>query len=252
MSKISNSAITFAQLLVSLHDDILSEAGIEVLVCSFDDEESYICNLKTANELKEKDKVVLLIGILPFVFVGERVVLNALRRLDKFCRIVDGCFLLNKETLSDSNGETDVTSLIEDEIYNIEQTLRYILKEGTLNISAETLREGLKDCGTFMVTRGEGCGNDRVEKAFKEAYTSPSFYKLDITTARKLFIKILVPTGQSLSIEEMNKLQYLFSTLPHTKDIILGIGERDTEPGDDKLEVLMLATGPDTIHYMDI
>lgn len=237
--------MTFAQLLSRIGGPDLSEEGIEVIVCFLEDDANHQIN--AAKALKEKGKIILSIGLLPFSFENKETILATLERAQLLQNTSDGCILLNKDSFIDRGcNPEEVAIQIELFVDNIEQRLQDLLREGTISVDAETLKDVLRDCGTYVVTRGVAGGLGRVECAFQNAFESASYSKLDISTARKLIIKVIVPNRTTLSNEEHSRLHQLISNLPKNIDVILGIGCSD-DLAEDQIEILMLGTGLDPI-----
>ena len=121
--------------------------------------------------------------------------------------------------------------------------------DGIVNIDAETLKEALRDCGTFMVTYGDGpAGLNGVGLAFEEAYDRAQFLyeNFNLHTARSLIIKVLLSEGNTLSNAEQDRLKQLISHLPKSMNIILGICTKSNLDAD-QIQIVMLGTGVDTV-----
>ena len=196
-------------------------------------------NLKLIEELKNDGKIVLGIGVLPFLASGENVIRDSLERAMQLQQIADGSLLLNKESLlSKSLSFDEVEAEVETVVFNIEDGLRDILWEGSMPIEASTVRDALKDCGTFCVARGNGCGPDRIEMAIQNALNQVLEQGFDIRSSRRLIIKVLVSKQQDGEIE---KLQQFISTLPKHMDVIWGVSKYELD--ENELEIVLLATG---------
>lgn len=234
--------ITFTQLLSHCSGPDLSEEGIEVVVCYLEDEEGANHQINAAKALKEKEKIVLSIGWLTSPFENKKAIRSSLGRAMLLQRASDGCILLNKDSFIDRGCKPEeVGTQIELMTSDIEQGLQDILRDGPINIEAETLREVLRDCGTFMVTYGDGTGADRVELAFHNAYESIMYKGLDLKTAQTLIIKVLVSKEDTLSTAEQTELKQLISELPEGMNIIFGLGTSDLEAG--QIQIVILGTG---------
>lgn len=232
----SSKMHTFSQLIGMLGDPSLTDEGIEVVLCTLESESN---NLKLIEDLKNDGKIVLGIGILPFLASGENVIRDSLERAMQLQQIADGSLLLNKEALlSKSLSFDEVEAEVETVVFNIEDGLRDILWEGSMSIEASTVRDALKDCGTFCVARGNGTGSDRIEMAIQNALNQVLEQGFDIRSSRRLIIKVLVSMQQEGEIE---KLQQFISTLPKHIDVIWGVSEYELD--ENELEIVLLATG---------
>lgn len=224
----------------------LSKKRIEVVVCNLDNEENSNHQINAARALKEKGKIVLSIGLLPFSFETKKTIRASLGRAQLLQRASDGCILLNDDSfVNKGSNPEEVSSEIEFIISDIKCGLQDILRDGIINIEAETLRESLRDCGTFMVKYGDGMGLDRVGLAFSNAYESLSYYKLELSTARTLIIKVLLSKDDTLTNAEQDRLKQLISNLPKSMNIILGFGISDIQAN--QIQIVMFGTGVDAV-----
>lgn len=239
-------------MLNMLPDPEISDVEIEVVVTDFEVDKDN--GLRRAEKLKDEWKTVLGIGILPFAAVGDKGLLDALVRCKQLQQIADGCVLVNKEylrskitpsSLSFSEELESVESEVDKIIINIRKGLSDILLPGKINIDSSDLREALRDCGTFLIVRGAGSGADRMGKVLKEAFDKAEEERFDITTARKLVIKILISNGTELRMDELGKFQQFISSLPNNVEVIFGFGDSYNNLAE--LEIVILATGVDAV-----
>lgn len=238
--------MSFAQLHSRLGEPDLSEEGIEIVPCNLDNEENSSHQINVAKTLKEKGKIVLSIGLLPFSFETKKTMLASLERAQLLQHASDGCILINKDSFIEKGSNPEEVAIqIELLISDIEQGLQDILRDGIINIEAETVREALRDCVTFMMTYGDGMGADRVGDAFRNAYESQLYCNLELTTARTIVIKILLSKEDTLTYAEQDRLTQLISDLPKSMNIIFGIGISDLEAN--QIRILILGTGVDSV-----
>lgn len=238
--------ITFAQLMGLLDEPNLSDNGIDIIVSDLWNENSCVDNLKSIISLKNRGHIVLGIGKLSSLSLGVDGVSASLKRAEHFVKVADGCLIFNEERfLSHKRMNPDNKRINADiVIFDIEQGLRDILKEGNPNIDSDTLKDSLIDCGTFAVTRGIGKGVDRVVTAFQEAYKVPVYFNFHPDSALKIIIKVLVPAQSPLSDNESSELRKLISNLPKRRDVVVGVGNKKLK--DDEIEIVMLRTGVNT------
>ena len=243
----SIKTINIEQIMVPQDEPNLSENGIEVLICNLEDAESYSIQKESADRLRNDDKIILFIGILPLIIEEEKTILKSLQRADSIRQCVDVCILLNKEHFRGENNlnHVEINSQIDCKIYEIVQSLRDILKEGKPGIDLETVKDALRDCGTLVLTRGVGIGRDRVDSAFNQAYKVPLYDKFDPDSAQNIIIKVLVSNQSQLSAEESSKLQRHISSLPKRSNIVVGVGYKELKS--DQMEIVILRTGVDFI-----
>ncbi len=244
--KSDNQPIRFKDLLDTL--DVSEEPNIsgedfEVVVSYLESEDD---GFEIAPYMKAAGKIVLGIGVVPAFFKGEKVFMAAMDNAANFQRNIDGCLLLNEDKILElGNLNIDVDGWIRQEVVNpIRKGLKDILIPGALEIASDTLREVLQDCGTFMLTRGEGKGTLRIEDAWRNAFDSvlPIITHFDGKTVRKMIIKLLVASEDNISNQEIRRIKALLRNLSPSADVILGVGHSQSLTIG-QLEIVILATG---------
>lgn len=219
----------------------LSEEGIEVVFCHLGDEDNVSHQMNVIGALKDAGKVILSIGLQPsFYDLEER--LASIDRANQLSKVSDGFILLRKgDFIEGDETPEDVDAKIALQIGDIKRGLKDILRDGIINIDSECVREILENCGTFMVSRGVGTGINRVESAIQRAFATPLYSDFDMSTAKALIIKVLIPKQDTLSGEEMKRLQQLISYLSESKEVIFGLGSCEAE--ENQVEIVMLGAG---------
>lgn len=250
-NKLEKHPISFKDLLDTL--DVPGESntfgpGFEVVVSYLESEDE---SFEIAPYMKAAGNVVLGIGVVPSLSKGENVFKVAMCNASRFQRNVDGCLLLNEDTILDNierNHLTiDVDGWIDEEVVKpIQNGIAEILTPGIPNIASDTLREVLQDCGTFMLTRGKGEGTLRIEDAWINAFNSALsiIANFEEKTARKLIIKLLIAKDDTVLNHEMLNLKGIVTGLLHCTDVIIGAGYSDSLTYG-QIEIVMLASGFD-------
>lgn len=223
----------------------LKDEDIEVVLCELESDSK---NLSLIRDLKKEGKIVLGIGLLPFIAMGEDVIRDSLERAMQLQQSTDGCLLLNKEAIltQKSLSFDEVENFVNTIVFNIEEGLQDILLPGYINnIESQTLRDVLKDCGTFWIARGKGNGQGRINKALSEAVDHLATQGFDVQSAHKLIVKVIVSEHTELQLKEINDIEKFISSLSHNIDVIFGVSNSESE--EKILEIVMLATGMDIV-----
>ena len=240
-----------------LYAQKIQEAELVILVADLGSEKENSLALKAATLGKEKGKVVATILTTPPLSEGEKAVMGALEAAGKISREVDSSLIINKETVNSLPKEecsldelfyslVAVEDTIADGINNI---MALISEEGEIKIDVQDLKTALAESGTFTIESGFGTGENRVENAIEQILSSPLVKKCDISTARRVLIKLFPPKNTPLTMEEMNltmeemkEVSGFIKTLPSHADVKWGVGESDY---DDILSIIILASGFD-------
>ena len=243
--------------LMQLTDNVFEEYEPVLIVADLGSEKENSLALKAATLGKEKGKVVATILTTPPLSEGEKAVMGALEAAGKISREVDSSLIINKETFNSLPKEecsldelfyslVAVEDTIADGINNI---MALISEEGEIKIDVQDLKTALAESGTFTIESGFGTGENRVENAIEQILSSPLVKKCDISTARRVLIKLFPPKNTPLTMEEMNltmeemkEVSGFIKTLPSHADVKWGVGESDY---DDILSIIILASGFD-------
>ena len=243
--------------LMQLTDNVFEEYEPVLIVADLGSEKENSLALKAATLGKEKGKVVATILTTPPLSEGEKAVMGALEAAGKISREVDSSLIINKETVNSLPKEecsldelfyslVAVEDTIADGINNI---MALISEEGEIKIDVQDLKTALAESGTFTIESGFGTGENRVENAIEQILSSPLVKKCDISTARRILIKLFPPKNTPLTMEEMNltmeemkEVSGFIKTLPSHADVKWGVGESDY---DDILSIIILASGFD-------
>ncbi|MBD5269261.1 MAG: hypothetical protein HDS43_01375 [Bacteroides sp.] len=228
----------------------LQEAEPVLIVADLGSEKENSLALKAATLGKEKGKVVATILTTPPLSEGEKAVMGALEAAGKISREVDSFLIINKETFNALPKEEcsfdeliyssfAVEESIADGIHSI---MALISEEDEIKIDVQDLKTALAESGTFTVESGLGSGENRVGLALEMVLSSPLMKTCDISSARRILIKVLVPKKTPLTKGEMKLVREFIETLPSYADVKWGVGESDD---DDILSIIILASGFD-------
>ncbi len=245
-------------------NSFLSKIGIELVVVDLGDEDLFYQQMNKLRTLQEAGKIVVGIGIFPINNVGAHTdelkraesILDMLDRQEHLGRAADGYYFFHKGRISKYRGlrvsgdsshskseclnEEEVDSIIDHSISEIERGLKDLLKSDNPATATDviTLKEALRNCSFFKVSRGIGKGMDRVEMAFREAYDTVDVDLLSMHEALEIIIKVLVSVENPLSMDEAAKLQQLVYTMPYHGIVPVEITE--TSPREGEVEIVML------------
>ena len=236
--------------LEMLTGEVTEEVELVLLVADLGNHKENSLALQAAKLEKKNGKVVAAILTTPPLFEGEKAIRRALEVARKISREVDSSIIINKETCNALPKEecsfdeliyslVAVEETIADGIHNI---MALISEKGTIKIDVEDLEIALSKSGTFTIGSGIGAGENRVGLAIEQALSSPLMKKFDISTARRVLIKVFVPKNSPLMMNEMKAITAFIETLPSYADVKWGVGESDD---DDILSVIILASGFD-------
>lgn len=194
-----------------------------------------------------KDMGILTVGIvtIPFMFEGQRKILQALRGVEKIAENVDALLVINNERLRDIYHDLTMLNAFaraDDTLATAAKSIAEIITiHGHLNLDFADVETTLKDGGVAIMSRGVGAGKDRVNEAIEDAINSPLLNNNDVFSAKKILINLSFDNENPLMMEEMNALHNFMAKFSHEIEVIWGTA---VEKGlGDNVKVTLLATG---------
>lgn len=226
------------------------EPEVSVLIADMGYNLSDSSAIAAVNTYNETGSIKLCILTTPFIFEGKKSFNRALKTIKIIQSFSDASLIINKEPPEDPDftfmeidhriGTNIDTSTIAEMVRNlVELTNPY----DSINIDAEDLELSLRDKGTFVITRGEGSGENRLSEALAESLSSPLMNKCEIYTSRNILIKMLVSDQTELRTEEISALTRFIERMPSYVDVKWGIAKSDDLKGE--VEIILLASGFD-------
>lgn len=194
-----------------------------------------------------KDMGILTIGIvtIPFVFEGERKILQALNGVEEIAKNVDALLVINNErlreiyadlTLMNAFGRADDTLTIA-----AKSIAEIITLPGIINLDFADVNSTMKDGGVAIMSSGFGEGEDRVLKAITDALESPLLNNNEIRNAKKILFNVSFSEECELKMDEMNYVHDFMQQFGRDIDVIWGTAI-DQSLGK-KVKMTVLATG---------
>ena len=174
-----------------------------------------------------KDMGILTVGIvtIPFLFEGERKIIQALNGVEEIAKNVDALLVINNERLR--------------EIYSDLSVMNAFGKaDDTLTIAAKSIAEIITLPGIINLDfEGEG----RVRQAVEDALNSPLLSNNDVKNAKKILFNVYFSEEAELRMEEMNDVHNFMSEFNRDIEVIWGTAVDNTLGN--KVKMTILATG---------
>ena len=163
-----------------------------------------------------KDRGILTVAVvtIPVLNEGKKALSRALDGIHELEKNVDSLIIINNERLYEYYGD----QLIQDAFPKADEVLatavrgivEIIKKKGYINVDFEDVKTMMKDSGMALMGYGCGSGQDRIEKAVKQAFESPLLNDFDLKSAKNVLVNTTVgKNDQGLKMEEMKKLNDL-------------------------------------------
>lgn len=235
--------------LKQLTGSVFEEAELVLWVADLGNKKENSLALEAATLAKGSGKVLAAFLTTPRLFEGEKMIMRALEAAQEINGEVDSWLIINKEaiaTVPENGGSFDdlINSIVSGEeiiAEGIRNIMSLITEECGIKIDVQDLKTTLVESGTFTIVRGIGAGKNRIGLAVEMAMSSPLMKTCDISTARRVLIKVLAPKSTPLIMDEMNAVTEFVGTLPPHVDVKWGIGESV----DNLVSVIILASGFD-------
>ena len=194
---------------------------------------------------KEMDILTVGIVTIPFIFEGEKKIIQALDGVERIAQHVDALLVINNEhlreiyadlTFMNAFGKADDTLSIA-----AKSIAEIITMRGTVNLDFADVKTILKDGGVAIMSTGFGEGENRVTKAIDDALHSPLLNNNDIFNAKKVMLNVSFCPTSELMMEEMNEIHEFMSKFREGVEVIWGVAVDNSL--DTKVKITVLATG---------
>ena len=141
---------------------------------------------------KEMDILTVGIVTIPFIFEGEKKIIQALDGVERIAQHVDALLVINNERLREIYSDLTFMNAFgkADDTLSIaaKSIAEIITMRGTVNLDFADVKTILKDGGVAIMSTGFGEGENRVTKAIDDALHSPLLNNNDIFNAKKVML----------------------------------------------------------------
>lgn len=194
---------------------------------------------------------MLTIGIVtvPFMFEGDKKIIDALAGAREMQKHVDALLLINNENLIELYKDLNFFNAFEkadDTLANAARSISEIISEKCyINVDFQDVKTILKDSGTAIISTGFGEGEHRISKAIHNALHSPLLKKHDINTSKRILLKFSISRNSKNPVQagEIAEITQFTAKLPPTIAVKWGIA--DVPEMEDRVKITVLASGFD-------
>ena len=177
-----------------------------------------------------KDKGILTVGIvtMPMEREGRRRKLQALAGIDELKKCVDTLILISTDKLRDQYGNMKLSEAFkkaDDVLATAARGIAEIITvPGYVNVDFEDVKTVMKDSGKAIMGSGVAEGENRAEKAIKNAIHSPLLNDSNIEGAKNILLYITSGTNE-VSLDEVDEiLEIAQNACGNNSDVIWGNG----------------------------
>ena len=204
---------------------------------------------------KEMDILTVGIVTIPFIFEGEKKIIQALDGVERIAQHVDALLVINNERLREIYSDLTFMNAFgkADDTLSIaaKSIAEIITMRGTVNLDFADVKTILKDGGVAIMSTGFGEGENRVTKAIDDALHSPLLNNNDIFNAKKVMLNVSFCESSELMMEEMNEIHEFMSKFREGVEVIWGVAMDNTLEGKVKITVLATGFGMEDVPGMD-
>ncbi len=197
-----------------------------------------------------KEAGILTVGIvtIPFLFEGQKKILQALNGVEEISKHVDALLVINNERLRELYPELTLLNAFAkaDDTLSVaaKSIAEIITMRGIMNLDFEDVTTVLKDGGVAIMSTGYGEGENRVTKAIKQALDSPLLNNNDIFNSQRILMNINFGADNQddqVTMEEMNEVHEFMGKF--RKDVETKWGVATDSTLGKKVKITLLATG---------
>ena len=199
---------------------------------------------------KEMDILTVGIVTIPFIFEGEKKIIQALDGVERIAQHVDALLVINNERLREIYADLTFMNAFgkADDTLSIAEI---ITMRGTVNLDFADGKTILKDGGVAIMSTGFGEGENRVTKAIDDALHSPLLNNNDIFNAKKVMLNVSFCPSSELMMEEMNEIHEFMSKFREGVEVIWGVAIDNSLETRVKITVLATGFGVEDVPGMD-
>ena len=194
---------------------------------------------------KEMDILTVGIVTIPFIFEGEKKIIQALDGVERIAQHVDALLVINNERLREIYADLTFMNAFgkADDTLSIaaKSIAEIITMRGTVNLDFADVKTILKDGGVAIMSTGFGEGENRVTKAIDDALHSPLLNNNDRFSFTGTLVKVSFCPTSELMMEEMNEIHEFMSKFREGVEVIWGVAVDNSL--DTKVKITVLATG---------
>lgn len=194
---------------------------------------------------KEMDILTVGIVTIPFIFEGEKKIIQALDGVERIAQHVDALLVINNERLREIYADLTFMNAFgkADDTLSIaaKSIAEIITMRGTVNLDFADVKTILKNGGVAIMSTGFGEGDSRVTRALDDSLHSPLLNNNDIFNAKKVMLNVSFCKESELMMEEMNEIHEFMSKFRDGVEVIWGVAEDSTL--ENKIKITVLATG---------
>lgn len=198
-----------------------------------------------ARVAKEMDILTVGIVTIPFIFEGEKKIIQALDGVERIAQHVDALLVINNERLREIYSDLTFMNAFgkADDTLSIaaRSIAEIITMRGKVNLDFADVKTILKDGGVAIMSTGYGEGENRVTKAINDALHSPLLNNNDIFNAKKVMLNVSFCEKTELMMEEMGEVHDFMSKFREGVEVIWGVATDDAL--EKKVKITVLATG---------
>ena len=197
---------------------------------------------RIANEMD-----ILTVGIvpIPFIFEGEKKIIQALDGVERIAQHVDALLVINNERLREIYSDLTFMNAFgkADDTLSIaaKSIAEIITMRGTVNLDFADVKTILKDGGVAIMSTGFGEGENRVTKAIDDALHSPLLNNNDIFNSKKVLLNISYSAQYKLMMSEMDEVKEFMNRF--SRDFETKFGMAIDDKLEQKVKITLLATG---------
>lgn len=197
-----------------------------------------------------KEAGILTVGIvtIPFLFEGQKKIMQALDGVEEISKHVDALLVINNERLRELYPELTLLNAFAkaDDTLSVaaKSIAEIITMRGIMNLDFEDVTTVLKDGGVAIMSTGYGEGENRVTMAIKQALDSPLLNNNDIYNSQRILMNInfgAESQDDQITMEEMNEVHEFMNKFRKDVEVKWGVAT-DATLGK-KVKITLLATG---------
>ncbi|MDL2208175.1 cell division protein FtsZ [Parabacteroides sp. OttesenSCG-928-O15] len=194
-----------------------------------------------------RDMGLLTVGIvtIPFLFEGEKKIIQALNGVEEIAKSVDALLVINNEKLRDIYADLTVMNAFrraDDTLTTAAKSIAEIITmPGIINLDFADVKTTMKEGGVALMSNGFGEGDERVRLALEDALNSPLLGNKNVKNAKRVLLNVYFSQENELLMEEMTYIHEFMAEANRYVEVIWGTAIDNTLGN--QVKITILATG---------
>ncbi len=198
-----------------------------------------------AKAARQLDILTIAIVTIPFKTEGPKRFTQAIEGIEEMRKYVDSLLVINNENILELHGElglSEAFGMADDILASAAKGIAEIITgDNYINVDFRDIHTVMSNSGVALMGSGRASGENRADKAVRDALTSPLLNHRDISGAKNILLNITSGSQEATLKETHYITEFVQRQTGNMAELIWGAGS--DELLGDEIKVTIIATG---------